>query len=258
MNMERDLYRDLNMRKADRSDAIPMADPGNIKRMVHNQIDSTASERNLHIMKRNWKYTLAAVIALLILSTTALAANGTIKQWNGSSSSTPDFLTLPTQEQVSKYVDYDLVLPERFENGYTFTDGSIVTNELVNETGHAVETFYTIDLRYEKNGDTVHFEQMKCRPDLYNGGTVIASKDGIDIHYQTYTNKLVPADYEMTADDQKAEKDGTLVFSWGADTIRLAQVQSVSWETNGIHYLLLQIDGALSAEDLANMAKELM
>ena len=36
----------------------------------------------------------------------------------------------------------------------------------------------------------------------------------------------------------------------------VSQVQSVNWNKDGIQYDLLQIDGKLSAEELADMARE--
>lgn len=87
-------------------------------------------------------------------------------------------------------------------------------------------------------------------------GEVIANIDGIDIYSDSYTNKFVPGDYELTEEDKAAQESGELVFSFGADDIKICEVKNVLWSVSDIHYTLTQIDGELSPEDLAEMAKE--
>lgn len=258
MKTERNLFRELDIVESTDYDNVLEIDTQKIKHMVHNSIDSAHPERKLTVMKARLKYSLAAAIAILALATTALATNGIIVQWNGSSLSTPEFLSLPTQEEVSKYIDYDAVLLDNFENGYKFENGSIVYNEMVNEENRAVETFRSLKLRYGKDGDTVLFSQLKCNAELGTGDRLLANIDDINIYYNRYTNKLVPADYEMTDADKLAEASGALVFSWGTEAVEIVQVQSVSWIENDIHYQLLQIDGTLTASDLVSMAEEII
>ena len=42
------------------------------------------------------------------------------------------------------------------------------------------------------------------------------------------------------------------------EEIEVSQVQSVNWNKDGIQYDLLQIDGKLSAGELADMAREVI
>ena len=53
---------------------------------------------------------------------------------------------------------------------------------------------------------------------------------------------------------------GKVVFSYddSASQIEVSQVQSVNWNKDGIQYDLLQIDGKLSAGELADMAREVI
>ena len=60
----------------------------------------------------------------------------------------------------------------------------------------------------------------------------------------------------MTDEDKKAEENGELVFSWGSAEVDIIEVQSVTWSENGTHYLLMQMDGKLSADELTDMAAE--
>ncbi len=62
----------------------------------------------------------------------------------------------------------------------------------------------------------------------------------------------------MTDEDKKAEDSGELVFSYGSSEVEIIEVQSVSWTTDDMHYELMQIDGKLSTDELADMAAEII
>ncbi len=228
----------------------------NIKHRVNNEIASAEQERKLTFMKSKKRFALIAVAATLAIGITAFAASGIVKVWTGTSSAIPDYKNLPTQEQLIEDVGYSGVLIGRFENGYEFDNGSIIKNNISDENGNSVEKFKSVDFSYEKDGDRVYFSQKKYNSETEQEGDIIANENGIDIYYYSYTNKLVPPDYEMTDEDKRAEANGELVFSYGASKVETSKVQSVSWEKDGIHYLLMQIDGKLSKYELCDMAKE--
>ena len=112
--------------------------------------------------------------------------------------------------------------------------------------------------RYGKGGDKVFFSQDKYNSIIEPSGGVIATIDGIDVYYFNYTNKLVPPGYKFTDEDKKAEANGELVFSYGSSKVEINEVQSVSWTVDDMHYELMQIDGKLSANELADMAAEVI
>lgn len=113
---------------------------------------------------------------------------------------------------------------------------------------------------YQKNGDVVSFEQQKFNSKLTPAGDIIATINGTNLYYVHYINKVVSDDYELTEQDKKDQASGKVVFSYddGASQIEVSQVQSVNWNKDGIQYDLLQIDGKLSAGELADMAREVI
>lgn len=110
--------------------------------------------------------------------------------------------------------------------------------------------------KYEKNNDIVVFSGSRYRSEINPTGTVISNVNDTDIYYFHYTDKCVPADYEMTEADKEAQAEGKLVFSCGSPDVTISEVQSVTWKQHGIQYRLMQIDGKLSADELAEMAEE--
>lgn len=261
MKKKRDLFDELDIKgRQDNADSPLYIDIENIKNKVGVQIPSAYAERKSGKMRSSKKrVSVIAAAATLILGATVFAAGGIAVMWNSSSSAMPDYRSLPSSEQVVKDIGYEAVLIDAFENGYTFKNGNIINNNLKDEDGASIEKFKSVSFEYEKDGDIVVFSQDKFDSQLSEEpGEVIATEQGTDIYYFNYTNKLVPPDYEMTAEDKKAEANGELVFSWGSSKVEISEVQSVTWTADGVQYQLLQIDGSLSADELADMAKEII
>lgn len=202
------------------------------------------------------RFGLIAVAATFILGVTVFAASGIVTSWYGSSSSRPDYTSLPTAEQCQDDAGFTPVLLESFDNGYTFDNGSIVKNDLRDDSGNSVEKFKSFSFRYAKGGDNVIYSQQKYDTEMETEGTLMATIDGVSIYYNSYTNKLVPPDYQLTEEDKQAEANGDLVFSYGSDEVKIQTVQSVFWVADDIHSSLMQIDGGLTADELVQMAGE--
>lgn len=259
MNKKRNLSKELNMKNCvDNTSGTLDVRIDKIKDMVDSKIDSASMERKSNTMKSKKKISLIAIAATLALGVTVFAASGIVATWFSSSSSNPEYKSLPSAEQVKSDIGYEPVLIDTFENGYTFKDGSVINNNLADESGNSVEKFKSVSFEYEKDGDRVIFSQDKFNSEMDAEGKVISTVSGTDIYYFSYTNKIVPPDYKMTDDDKKAEENGELVFSYGSSKVEISEVQSVTWRNNGIQYQLLQIDGKLSAKELVDMAAEVI
>ena len=229
-----------------------------VKQNVNAKLDSAYTERKSYTMKSKKKISLIAIAATLVLGITVFAASGIVSTWFSSSSSTPDYKSLPTAEQVASDIGYEPVLIESFENGYTFKDGNIVKNNLKDENGNSVEKFKSVSFDYKKDGDTVIFAQDKVKSKIDISGDVVKNVKGTDIYYYDYTNKLVPPDYKLTDDDKKAKENGELIFSYGSSKVEIKEVQSVTWVKDEMQYQLLQIDGKLTSDELVKMAEEIL
>lgn len=229
-----------------------------VKRKVTAKITSASKERKSKIMRSKKRIPIIVVAAAFALCITAFAASGFVKTWLSSSSAIPDYKTLPSEERIVKDIGYKAVLVDAFANGYAFKDGNVVNNEFSDENGSSVEKFKSVSFRYEKEGDIVYFSQDKFGSEIEKHGEIIATENGCDLYYYSYTNKLVPPNYKLTEKDKKAEENGELVFSYGASDVEICAVQSISWKKDGVLYQLLQMDGRLSENELCNMAKEIV
>lgn len=235
-------------------DSIEISDSAR-ERILSGLISSNAKKER-KIMKI--KVIAVAAAAALVLGASGFAASNIIVSCVGHSSAIPTYTSLPTAERCVKDVGYAPKLIESFENGYTFKDGTIVHNALKDENNLSVEEFKSITFHYEKDGDKVNFAQEKFSSEMEGGGDVIATADGIDIRYTGYTNKLVPPDYKLTEEDERAKESGELVFSYGSDEVEIIEVKCVAWTDGEIRSSLLQLDGKLSSQELADMAAEVI
>lgn len=250
MRKKRSLFNELNIDAEDN-------DVRNIKRRVKLKINSSAEEGRVNFMVSRKKAFIAVIAAVLVFGISAFAAGGIITM-RGSSSSNPDYKSLPTVQRVKKDIGYEAVLIEEFKNGYSFKDGNVVNNEFADESNRQIEKFKSVSFRYGKNDDVVYFSQSKYNSDTNTDGQIISNVGGTDIYYFTYMNKTVPSDYKLTEADRLAKENGELVFSYGSSAVEISKVQSVGWEKDGIHYLLMQIDGKLSKDELKKMAEEVI
>ena len=198
------------------------------------------------------KISLIAIAAVFLLGTTAFAA-GTMGGW--FSYSDKEYAELPTEQEFIEDIGYAPVLIQEFENGYSYSGGYAENNE-VSDGDTVIDRFKSAMFMYEKDGETIYFNQVKANSKLTIPGEVMAKADGADIYYYCYTNKVVPADYELSEEDKAAEESGELVFSYGSDKVETVIVESVQWVKDGVNYILMQTDGALSPDELCAMAKE--
>ena len=230
----KNLLKELGIQKqADTSCNALDIDTENVRQRVYAKLDFADTERKQTTMRSKKKILPLLIAATLTIGATAVAATGKISMWTGSSASRADYTSLPTAEQVTKDIGYRPVLIDTFENG---------------------------SFDYQKNGDVVSFEQQKFNSKLTPAGDIIATINGTNLYYVHYINKVVSDDYELTEQDKKDQASGKVVFSYddSASQIEVSQVQSVNWNKDGIQYDLLQIDGKLSAGELADMAREVI
>ena len=235
----KNLLKELGIQKqADTSCNALDIDTENIRQRVYAKLDFADTERKQTTMRSKKKILPLLIAATLTIGATAVAAT----------------------EQITKDIGYRPVLIDTFENGYCFKDGNIVKNSFKDDNANVIEKFKSVSFDYQKNGDVVSFEQQKFNSKLTPAGDIIATINGTNLYYVHYINKVVSDDYELTEQDKKDQASGKVVFSYddSASQIEVSQVQSVNWNKDGIQYDLLQIDGKLSAGELADMAREVI
>lgn len=205
------------------------------------------------------KCILIAAAAVMIIGTAAFASSKAVVTISGGSSSIPDYKTLPTQSEVKKETGFEPKLIESFSNGYTFSQGNNVNEKLTDEENGVLKKYTSLKLWYEKDGDKITLSSDTSEEShSYAEYDDTEVYNGIQIAYNSYTNKFVPPDYEKTAQDIADEENGDIVFSYGTDDVEIMQIQGAAWEQDGIYYNITAMDSPLDRDEIINMAKEII
>lgn len=200
-----------------------------------------------------------AAAFVMFAGITVWAANIVLSGRSGHSSAIPDYYSVPSAERLMQDIGIALNIPEEFSNGFRFAGGHIVKNEDYGENGGVFERYQSINCDYKKNG-----ERISLYADAAKAGNQMEDDEtaevycGSEIKYFTYMNKFVPADYELTEQDQEDKKSGKYVFSYGTDEIEISHVQILGWEYHGLNYQLCAMDSSLGRDKLVAMAKEII
>ena len=248
-------------KKSQLKDTLRLKDSaeGTTYKKIHEPYD-LENGRRLEMFKTKKRIVVLAAAVIMALGITAFAATGIISNWYSSSSSIPDYRTLPSAEQVKKDIGYDVILIESFSNGYSFKNGRIVNNKLTDEDNQTIEKFKSVAFCYKKGRDEVEFTQDQYQSDSEKTGEIAETVNGVDIYYYRYVNKIVPPDYQLTEEDKKAEENGELVFSYGSDKVQIITWQHVDWSIGDNQYELFQEvnDRSLAKEEIIAMAKDVI
>lgn len=144
---------------------------------------------------------------------------------------------------------------EAFANGYRFDHMELDDVKGTDEGGNEIYSFRSLDIRYKKsreNSVSLCIEKPVETPDATR-----ACGD-ITLYYDTIMNKQVPPDYVLTEEDKADEAKGDLYISVGTETVEMHQSNTVTWDKEGVRYQLLGFDLNLGAEEMLDMAEEIM
>ena len=217
--------------------------------------DSVKRVRRIKIRKI---IVLAAAVVML-LSATVLAANIILGSRGGHSSNIPSYYSIPSKDTMLKDTGIAPSIPESFSSGFVFDSGYIMYNEDFDTEGNSVQEYKGLQFDYKKDG-----AKITAFIDAAMAGVQVKDPDmtksykGSELLYYSYINKLVPPDYQPTAEDQQAERDGSVILSYGTEKIEMHHVQGIAWEYQGLNYELLAMDVDISEDTLFEMAKEMI
>ncbi len=198
---------------------------------------------------------LAAALVVLT-SLTALAAGVVLSRRSSHVYHKPHYTSLPSAETLMRDIGIAPQLPERFSNGYAFSQGNIAQNEDYVEDGILFESYQSFDCHYEKDAENIHlFVDAAAAGSQMESDKTAAVYRGSEIKYTDYLNKLVPPDYQLTEQEQEG---CDYVISYGSAEVKLCRVQLMGWEYGGLNYILCTIDSSLDEQALVQMAKEII
>ncbi|WP_125116748.1 hypothetical protein [Agathobaculum sp. Marseille-P7918] len=230
--------------------------PEKLKTRIDFAVRSGAMPRKV---RRPFAKRLAAVALVAAVAVTgAVAANGIAAYTFGSSRSNERMSYTETQAELTDGAK----MPETFANGFAFDRGVHEYGGEKDEDGNTLREWTNIDADYQRDGVTLHLSIGAAKDD---GTTADANHydetrtiDGVTVQYSTYDYKAVPADYQPIAEEQAAIDAGDLQIGYGANEITVQAYQFLRWQQDGVSYTLSGFDLGMTADELFDMAQEMI
>lgn len=150
---------------------------------------------------------------------------------------------------------------EEFSNGYRFDQMFVDDVNGNDEDGNTVYTYKERSITYKKNGEPkVWLHASKPVEKQVRKGEPEAARQagGVTIYYDTTTYKFVPPNYELTDEDKANLEKDDFTISYGSSEVQVQKASDVTWEKEGVFYHLMGFDLNLGAEEMLDMAEEVM
>lgn len=164
-------------------------------------------------------------------------------------------------DAAQKELGYEVDTVETFSNGYSFTNMSVDDVTGKDDDGNAVYSYKEMMINYDKAGSSSIYLSI-CRPvEAYVGEKTpdaTAECGDITLYYNEYTYKFVPPDYELTEEDKANEEKDNYYISYGSSEVQIKKSQGVTWEKDGVSYNLAGFELNLSAEEMFDMAEQVI
>lgn len=200
---------------------------------------------------------LAAVVAVLLTVGAYAAGSGGAGMWTGYDAK--NYKRLPSAAQCVRDVGYIPVLMDSFANGYAYSGGNVRVHQAYGAGMTLTEQTRGVCFEYEKDGDSVNFNQyVSFSDDLAMDGEPAAMVGDMEIYYSRRLYKIIPDGYKLTKRDIADRESGRVVFSYGDkdSAVKETVVTSAQWRKGDRYFILLQLDGALDEAELVDMACE--
>ncbi|HIQ73041.1 MAG TPA: hypothetical protein IAA51_01285 [Candidatus Cottocaccamicrobium excrementipullorum] len=150
-------------------------------------------------------------------------------------------------------------LKESLGGGQTFSEGYVSQVNAMDDSGNLVGTYPEVSIIYDGTAE-INMSVSKPLEGAENGvqaHQVTETYQGIVLEGDEVDYLFLPPDATPSAEDQKLEEEGKLMISYGTDQEERKVFKNVSWEEDGLHYLLLT-DQDVTLSQLMDMAGEII
>ncbi len=209
----------------------------------------------------SWKKLVIGVVAGCLLVSGGVFAAGHVVSVSSHSDWRDGCKSYSGMEQQEKKLGYEVDSVEQFTNGYRFKKAVVGEKEGRDQEKNQVYSAKFMSIEYAREAEpTVSLYIEKPVVDFARTKSAEAERicGGINLYYDSMTYKCVPADYELTAEDEVNQDKDNYCISYGSDQVEIQKSSVVDWMKNGIHYELIGFDLNLTADEMFDMAEEIM
>jgi hypothetical protein len=232
-----------------------------LKQKIDNEIEEQLKKEKYKMKKMNKKkIVIVAFAACLFVSVNCFAA-GKIKSLVGGTNKNDIVKDFSKFDQEEKKLGYDVKAVGKFANGYFFQEMSVDNVNALDEAGNKIVDYKNMNITYQNAGKDLALSIWKEIPSVEaQTPTETRQINDINIEYSLDTYKFVPEHYQLTEEDNANVEKGHYYITFGSDKdeVKVQQVSSLSWEDEGVNYLLQQFDRELTIDELTDMASEII
>lgn len=165
-------------------------------------------------------------------------------------------------DKAQTELGYPVDTVEAFSNDYRFDKMFVDDVNGTDEDGNVIYTYKALNISYDKSGEPSMWLDVSKpveQPRIRKGeAEAVRQAEGITLYYDTTTYKFVPPSYELTEEDQANLERDDFTISYGTDEVKVQQASNVRWEKDGVFYNLSGFDLNLSADEMLDMAEEII
>ena len=200
------------------------------------------------------------MICCMLFASVAFAASkiATYERHAPSSPQCTEYSELP---DLTKELAYDPIVPQSFDNGYTFQSATLGTETGKDAEGNTVASVNILDIVYShpRTGDITLSIDPLAEDSDEGRYEKTRSVNGVTVGGSAFIIKFVPPDYEKTDEDIARVKNGTIQISYGTDTVEESSYSSASFAKDEVQYTLLADgDKQPTMDELMDMAEEML
>lgn len=219
--------------------------------------------RKVTLMKWNIKKVAAAALGVCLLTGGVCYAAEQMAYYISSSAPSDYQTDFSAVDSLAKEAGLDVNAVERFANGYTFEEVGIDKTSAIGEEGQKLYDFSELSIHYGREGapsisifaeDAAYYEGID-EAMVYDA---VRECDGIEVRCFTVTNKCVPSDDDLTDEDRANMGNPNYNYASGSSEVEIMQSMNVVWVKDGVYYHMLGFDLTLSAEEMLDMAEEMI
>lgn len=258
--MMRRLDLDKEIAEAFKQEVADMKIDDGVKRRIDCELINRVNreEKNMRSFRIK-KVAIVAIACALCLVPVAFAAGQVTSLVSHSNifNRCKDYSKLEKQEEK---LGYKVNVIEEFSNGYKFDEMEVQDVKGMDDTNNVVETYKELCVEYfNKEGKNVALfaEQRHAEGEDRKPVKTLQCED-TTLNYYLDTYKFVPVDYELTEEDKKNEEREDYYISYGSDEVEISMASFVTWEKDGVYYNLLTFDTDMTADEMLQMATELL
>lgn len=203
---------------------------------------------------------IGVAVGCLLVSGGAFAA-GRVVSLTSHSYKTDACRNYGDMDNMQAKLGYAADTVEKFSNGYCFEKMSVDDVNGNDADGNVIYTYKDLNISYEKSGEpTVWLDVAKPVESSVRRGNPEATRQagGVTLYYDTTTCKFVPPNYELTDEDKANLEKDNFTISYGTDEVEVQTASDVIWEKDGVKYHLMGFDLNLGADEMFDMAEEIM